>query len=270
MNRNLVKITIIVALAAAAVTWEVSEMVHGARKWSNVGADQVAFGLQDMGELAVRLGSPDSHNREGNVIWMETFEYGLGAWSVVAYPTDVDGQAEIDSNFIRSSGYACRLTAGADIDDAIAITRRSPYPAVERYGLEYSLMVTDQQGQLWIMFTLLDGEASHEYTILVVPADEQIQIDDADLGMVTVVTGLDLAADYNLFNTFKVVFDLANDRYLRLIVNEREYDLSGYGCVVGTSLSSPRIDLEFQYINQATGESTVYLDDVILTRNELP
>ena len=55
-------------------------MTHGVQDFGASSGQNSTYGLTDLGELAVRLGSPVSFDRRGDVVMMETFEDGLDAW----------------------------------------------------------------------------------------------------------------------------------------------------------------------------------------------
>lgn len=241
-------------------------MAHGQRDWSNIGADEVVYGLADMAELAARLGSPDTHNREGNVICLETFEHGLGGWDRGLYGTGA--AAEIVAERYRSSGYSCQLVAGSDGARQAKISRTYPLPVAGRYGLECSWRPGPDVELFSFWLAYLDGVVEHQYDVKYVVAGGVLNVKNA-LGVWTpFASGLNLTYLYAGFHTFKLVADIVAGASVRLIVNEAEYDLADYGSYDFANSDGPHLKTDVWIQGAAGKNGYVYVDDVILTQNE--
>ena len=97
-------------------------MARGGPDYGASSARYTIFPVTDLGELAVRLGSPVAYDRQGNVIYTESFENGLAGWD-----TDTSGAgASVDVSFGRGvhGAWAGRLVAGSDaapIDHVVSV-----------------------------------------------------------------------------------------------------------------------------------------------------
>lgn len=243
-------------------------MTHGARDWSNIGPDEVVYGLNDMAELAARLGSPITHSREGNVIFVETFEAGLQPWN----PTEEGAGTEIrisNENY-RSSGYSCRMITGTGAGAHAVIYRRFPYPVILTYGLEFSVLLNGIYDELVATLEYNDGEVRHTFSIRYVRADEEIQIYNEAGAWVTVEEGVQLLSGYGLFHTFKLVVDLRTLAFCRLLVNHDVTDLGDYFAFDEENVQSPHILVSLDFITGEGYAPYCYVDDIILTQNEPP
>ena len=60
--------------------------------YGRLSAQATVFPVTDLGELAARLGSIVSHDRRGDVIWLDGFEDGLDKWQ----PTTSGSGAAVD------------------------------------------------------------------------------------------------------------------------------------------------------------------------------
>jgi len=60
-------------------------MPHGAPDDSNVLKIGEDYRLDDLSELAARLGSIVNYRRTGDVYFMEDFSYGLERWTITDY-----------------------------------------------------------------------------------------------------------------------------------------------------------------------------------------
>lgn len=220
----------------------------------------------DLAELAARLRSVVTHNREGTVVYIETFESGMSPWQT----TEAGTGAEIivsNANY-RSSGYSCKMTGGSDGAHGAQMFRRFPYPALGRYGLEFSaLLDTDLQYLIW-MLQLRDGTTEYQFQVTYNPATEELIVREAGGGYTTAATGVVLDTGSGLFHTLKLVADFANGTYLRLIVNETEYDLSDYTAYSFANATNPHILVTITMYSNVGTNAVVYVDDLIVTRNE--
>jgi len=241
-------------------------MPHGARKWSNIGADKVVFGLTDMAEAVARLGSVDTHNREGNVIFIETFAHGLGPWEVGAWGSGAE--VIISAQKYRSNGFSCKLVAGSDGSRAAQIARAFPYPTLGNYSFEFSVNLDDNCQYLIWTLAHRDGAHEHQYQCMYMPADKKIVVTIAGGSSVDAMTDVDLYTSYGLFHTIKIVADFGHERYLRLIVNDREVDLSANDEYVFANSAYPHVMVALTLYGNVASNATAFVDDVILKQNE--
>lgn len=220
----------------------------------------------DLAELAARLGSVVTFNREGSIVHIETFEHGIAPWNPTGYGT---GSAVVQSSDTwRSSGYSCKMTAGSDGIAAAKIFRKFPYPQLGRYGLEFSW--THGQTPLYLQWRLFyhDGTNDHEFSCRYRTANKDLQVKDSDNVFYTFATGVDLMPGYAGFQSFKLVVDFVNDVYDRLIVNQAEYDLSAYKPYVFAASDAPSVRVDIDLWGHAGANDYSYVDDIILTQNE--
>jgi hypothetical protein len=220
----------------------------------------------DLGELAARLGSVVTHNREGNVVFLETFESGIAPWNVTLSGTGAE--VIISNGNYRSSGYSCKMTAGSDASRVAQIARRFPYPAISLYGLEASALIDSNLQYLIITLELRDGATAYQFQVTYDPGNQELLVTIPGGSSVAVATGANLDTGYGLFHTFKFAVDLANDAYMRLIVNEAEYDISAYSSYSFSQATNPHLWVTITAYGNTGTNTVVYVDDVIVTRNE--
>lgn len=241
-------------------------MARGAPDYSNVKAASPLHRLDDMAELAARLGSPVVFNREGSVVWVETFQHGWGPWWTNAYGTG--GEVAIASDIFRSGPFSAKLTAGSDGSAAAKIYRIFPYPTLTKFGLEASWYPGTNVKYADIVLARTDGTDEHQAYVRYDDTASEIQIKDENGDFVTIVESLDLTPTYASFHTFKVVGDFDNDLYLRLIVNSTAYDLSDYALYVFANADPPGLRVDLKLWGVAATNGYMYYDDIILTQNE--
>lgn len=220
----------------------------------------------DLGELAARLGSVVTHNREGNIVFIETFESGLSPWNLTASGTGAE--VKISNANYRSSGYACLMIGGSDGSRVAQIARRFPYPEVSLYGLETSALLDGNLQYLIVTLELRDGTTAYQFQITYSPSEEEIFVTIPGGVSVSIASDVNLDTGYGLFHTFKLVTDFANDEYLRLIVNEVEYDLSDYSSYSFAQATNPHLWVTVTVYSNPGTNTNIHIDDVVVTRNE--
>ena len=77
-----------------------------------------------------------------------------------------------------------------------------------------------------------------------------------------------VATDQPLYNNLKFVADMKNEEYVKLICNEKEFDLSGIAARTGADASAPRLAVTLVVTNAVIGARTLRVDNVILTDEE--
>jgi len=241
-------------------------MPHGQRDWGNIGADKVQHGLSDMAELAARLGSGNLFNREGYVIFLESFEYGLGGWEWSKGGTY--GDVFLSAEARRTGAYSCKLSAGTEAGSASLISRKLPYAVLGKFGMELSCKLHEDVADLKFRLVWHDGTYDNIFDINYTPAVDELWLTDGASGHVTIAEDLNLHPQYAPFQTFKLVADFAANEYLRIIVNEKEYDISGYtpALVETDDAKCLRVNVTLYSVKDRMGY--VYVDDLIVTQNE--
>ena len=240
-------------------------MPHGQRDWGNVGAESTVAGLSDLAELAARLGSPVTFNREGNVLLLDTFDQGMGRWEGAGIaPYEI----EIVSEWSRYGGYSLKFDVAADAAKYGLVDTYLPFPVKSSYGLEFSLRLNAYINVIYIWMKFYDGAQYQTYDVYAYPNSEKIVLFDRTAGTVTFADPWVIRTSGMNWHTFKLVADIKDQYYRRLIVNDVEYDLTAYRPRVGTSEDASNVFLRLQFYGSDSGAGVAYLDDVIFTQNE--
>jgi len=111
-------------------------MPHGAPDWSNVVKYEKVHRLDDMAELVARLGSLVIYDRRGDLVWCDSFEYGLQAWE--KDPQGTGAAALVTCEAFRSRGFCAKMIAGSDGYALVRIARFFPLLIPGKHGCEFS------------------------------------------------------------------------------------------------------------------------------------
>jgi len=200
----------------------------------------------DNSELAVRLGSPDIFERRGRVIWFDDMNNGLSKYIVVGGATTVHEAMPLQG---FGNGIVFRLTPAAGPADYPILIWGVPMITPTKLGVEflwreYTIGVTTPS---WLSFrmTYYDGfyyynmstylntitrriylttntpPPSHTYIVFEPPYPMDNQITNPS------------------FHYFKVVYNLFDITFDRMVFNQLVANLSGLGVEAVVSLTRP-------------------------------
>lgn len=217
-------------------------------------------------ELAVRLGSEKFFDRRGDVFFIDGFENGLNKWTASG---DGTGHAqEITAERVRSGGYSLKLTGGKTDPYESYIYTYFPYPILSKWGLEAHFCMPVDFDKLY--FGIRKQTSTHKIhaDILYDHTNQKLQYRDIDGVYQDLATSFTLLAYAELFQIIKLVADLENDKYHRLIINDVEYPVSTYDMYSEPDGGAGHIYIEILLISVPNQNDYIYLDNIILTQNE--
>jgi len=121
-------------------------MPHGTPDWGLVGPKQTIYGLDDLGEHAVRAGSPHLWDRRGDVYHQTNFSEGLEVWRrVIGAAGDT---VILYTGVVRHGAFSVQLTPGSPAVHQAGLINHFPIPRLSGIGLEYSFS-TDDGHKYW-------------------------------------------------------------------------------------------------------------------------
>lgn len=217
-------------------------------------------------ELAARLGSIVTFDRRGSVIWLDDFEDNINKWEAQLYGTGA--AVALSSTEARNGAKSVLLTTGNAAGDVTGIRKYLPYPTLTKVGFEISFRTNTDLREQSIHIYLWDGAKQWWAILYVKTYSEEIRYFNEAGSDAVLETSKVLYTNVSLFHTMKLVIDPINHRYVRAIVNEKEYDLSGQAMRSTASISTPRMCVGYLTYAQTTGGILSYADDAIVTQNE--
>jgi len=240
-------------------------MPHGGPDWSTGGQISTVHTVEDLGELAARLGSIVTFDRRGNVIWMDDFESGIEKWM----PVEGDAGAALvwSSEHARNGGFSAKLSTDDDTDDDAVMLTALPYPVLSRIGYEFSFLRDNYLKTLRLRIEL-STDVETLYAEIEWTAATGIWLYVDDTGFYNLTPPTEFPIEYSIFNTVKLVADYVKKEYVRLIVNNTVFDLSGKTLWSGLPLTDPSIIMNIIIVTSSNDVATLYTDDVIITQNE--
>lgn len=223
--------------------------------------------MADNGELAARLGALSRYDRLGDVIFFEDFCSDLGAWEVET--SGALSSAVVTAERSVSGGFSLKLTADSALLRYAGVRGRFPVPYSVMYGLEvlatphanidYSDLGVDiYTGAYHIAFGIRFGYADKENYYYKAPGDWRI-----------IPGGLSVLLNDHLFVAAKFTFNMSTQKYSRLLLPPRPFDLSDYSGYIEESAEFPRMECWGRVYSKAATVAVSYIDNVIITANDV-
>lgn len=237
-------------------------MAHGQPDFGMYQLAKTIYRLADMGELAVRLGSIVTYDRRGDVIFMDDFEGGEMKW------VDPTAYVVVSTDYAFTGSFSCKLTPPAAIGGDRFIGR-SIFPGVlGKYGLETTLLLHSDVDMPRIQIGHLVDGVAHFYVVRYRIAAKTLEYQTGLDAWTEFADGLELFKADPCWHKFKLVADLATNKFARLLIDEHTYDISSYDPYVGTTAIQNAISVLIGGERAAAVTGSMYVDNAIVTQNE--
>ena len=224
------------------------------------------YTLDDMGELGVRLGSPMAYDRYGNVLFMETFDSGLGAW--IVEENGANAEVVISSTKSYHGRVACFMDSGVNPAPWARVGKFFPPVTDQRIGLQTCFDLMDATHHIFFEIGTYDGVKNRLYGIRY----------DHSLGTLAYAYP---AADWTVFATpgklneaegnfhhIKLIVDTVTKTYVRVLIDKTLYSLSGLTGWVANSDVKPTFYVRVRAWGDGANSTETYIDNLIVTTNE--
>ena len=241
-------------------------MAHGTPDYNVTNAGETVYRMSDLGELAVRLGSPVSHDRRGDVVWWDDVECGIAKWGSTLVGTGAAFTA--DDTQPKNGSTAAKLVAGSTGGASAAMTKSLAYPALNKFGVEFSFASSSLPLQLTLVDGLYTGAVLLDARLRWNRSANTIEYYTAAGAWVSLgVADLPISITA-LYHVMKLVIDPVARTYVRAIIDARTFDLSGIPLRVAADATLQQLGFSITNYGNAGSNDAVYIDDVIVTQNE--
>jgi len=241
-------------------------MPHGTFDWGKHTPTITVFTLDDMAELAARLGSIDYYDRRGNVFFLDGFEHTLNKWYNCGL--GVGNAAALDNTYAKDGEYSCKITAGQGNDNYGCIGHQGGGIVPSKIGFELAFTVNEAIKQYQFKWAISDGTHSHFAGIAYYPPTDLLKYYNEGGVYTTFATDLELKADPRSFHTIKFVADLTTDYYDYCLLDHVNYDLSALQNQNVEIALAPAHSMSIISTNSGDLNQSFYVDNTILTQNE--
>jgi len=217
-------------------------------------------------ELAARLGSIVTFERNGEVLWLEDFEGPTVNWdSSLSSPGSIVG---LTTKTRRTGSQSLLMTTASEIGDYAYIRRILPRPVLGKIGFELSFTLDSGTKYIELDVTIYDGTYYYSIGVRYDLPNTRIEIRNSAGGWESYQTDISLDKNDYYFHTIKIVADLSSLSYVRLILNDVEYDMSSEEMYRTESETVSKTYIVLRHQTATATAETAYLDDFIVTQNE--
>lgn len=216
-------------------------------------------------DLAGRLGACKTWDWRGNVLFMNTFEYGLGNFNKATSGTGAS--VTITPDFAMFGGYSAKLIGGSDSNKRAHIYTKMGRNPTTGYGLEVAWATLSNYHYIEIQLLVAVGSTTHMGFLRHVRGDGKLYYYGDDAAYHNFATQT-IEGIFNAFNFLKVVIDVDESKYIRCLMNSETYDLSAYALETAAIGNKDTVSV-YVYCFSTTGDNYGFLvDHVILTGGE--
>jgi len=242
-------------------------MPHGSPDYGEYAALETIGRMVDLGELAVRLGSISHYNREGNVVYQDNFEANQLRWG--EFHTGTAGTVGISNDYSLSGNQSAKIVTGPNQWDSQYIAKDFAILANVDLGCEFAYMNIGTDLRIRHMLYVVKDEMLYAGLFEHWLDDGLVKIYTPD-GYKTIKTDYFIEEENWLFHHYKLVIDLEKKKYVRLLCDITEIDLTEYALnYVDQSGVQDLIELQIGLYNNLAGSHTGYIDNLIFTQNEI-
>jgi len=225
------------------------------------------FANIDEAELAARLGSLTTFDRRGNVVFYEDFEGTTLKWTKI--DDGAGGSLDIVDTMSLTDDQSLKVTVGSGANKKTGILRRFQQIQLKQIGFEASFTWNANLDNFAMWCYIYTG-ALYFYPFLDLDvAEGNLQISKAGGGFTVLDSAFSLRDDTQLFHTVKMVIDLDTGYWMRVMVDDTEYNASAVKLFDAADLvTKAHIRWALQYNTTNAAVQVVHLDRLIMTQNE--
>lgn len=217
-------------------------------------------------ELAARLGSLQVFDRRGNVQFVEDFGRGPGHWSLA--DDGLNGATALDPTTFLHGGYSVKLTAGSTADNWARAQRAVSYVPTTRMGAEAIFSLTGATGDVELWLSVYSGTHTYEVKVRYDYANSNLDLWDGNPDWVTIQDPFTMYTAVDLFHHIKVVWDMEEETYVRVLVNGIEYPATHVNLEAAEVVFTPLISVIFTNTGRLGANDIVNFDSIIITNQE--
>lgn len=223
--------------------------------------------LNDMAELAARIGSIVNFDRTGQVVFASAFEHGTAPF----YFTNVSGSESIlVSSPVFIGDYAFAIKSAAPGIDSFGLFGKTFAPnEYNKWGLQLGVCFTAAFSKFKLSFLIDNGVNFFTAQITYNYATGIFTLYNNVGGETTFLTKVIIPPFSGYFHTFKLVIDTVTHQYIRLKIDDYEIGLSNYTYFSQATASNPAYSTEARF-DVLSGQTTqCIIDHIVITTGEI-
>lgn len=241
-------------------------MAHTLPDFSTKYRMSTVFGNIDDAELAARLGSIVNFDRAGNVVWLDDFEAPTLKWDTSS--SQNEGAVTLSALYPFLGSQCVKFYTTNNAASHAYMERTIHFPQNVNLGFQYNFTTPTNKGTIETYIKVYTGSWDYEFGFNYNTSDDKLYIYSIHGEYNELVDTVSLKVGAYTYNTIKLVIDLTEGSYRRLLLNNHTYPLTtSYGTSSADSTDA-YILVRTRLIGHATGVNTFYLDNYVVTQNE--
>lgn len=241
-------------------------MPHGTPDWGLVGPKTTVHGLDDLGDLAVRLGSPHLWDRRGDTVFSSDFRDGMCPFA--GTPGGLGAGICLSTGHSRQGAYCLKLTAGRTDPFYAYVTLQLAIPPTRVLGVEFSFSLHEDTDAWSGALALFDGARYHRAAVRYDHVNRLLQHYSLIAGYTTFATGVWGPEHVYPSNTIKLVANFDTGFYVRVLMNDGTWNLPAVPIDSMPLPGAANLRVRIYHYATAGNNPIGYLDNVIVTQNE--
>lgn len=242
-------------------------MGHGGPDWGTAGPLSTVYTIEDMAELAARLGSIDVYDRRGNIVFLEDFEGPLLNWAATG------GGVNEEQRLYNESAYqGCQcvyLRPGDDVEDYSQIARRFQVARNQRYSLETRFYHFYGKAAMTVRLIVYEGFKKYTGVWQYDSKAEELLIQLGEDDWKVIDTGIKAGLAFSEWYPSKLVVDSQTNKYVRGLFLGKEYDLSEEALWPDdVAIETHLISVSIIVVNALGVSCYALVDNIIVKQNE--
>lgn len=241
-------------------------MPHGKPDWGIDWSPRTVRGLEDLGEHAVRLGSPHLWDRRGDVIFQCDFAEGLQGLRWYEVPPGL--VHELYAGNSMKGAFSVRGVCGPAAGEVVGVTKSIPFPVASRIGLEVAHNFAITFAYFTLEIHIITAAAEVSGAVRIDRVNNRLQYDDGTPGWANFGAAPNVYLSNEILHVMKLVIDATTGQYVRMILDDIEEDLRGIPLNPVGAGGMSHVIIEVYGENVAFPAAEVFIDNVIFTQNE--
>lgn len=241
-------------------------MAHGAKDCSNVLMPTQAYRLDDLGELAVRLGSIVTYNRAGMVLLLDGFETGLNAWTIGTY--GVGSSVVLTSDKAYNGGACVLMDSGTGANPIAQMIRFTPVRVPTRMGFQVFFSPDNDLYTMGIGIISNRIPTARTFLVEYKHSTGELLYYRPGPGWTVFASMGEQYFDNDDWHNIKMIIDTETGEYVRCYFDDKVYDMSGFLPYTEDWARGPMEYIVLTTWGTALLAGVNYVDNVVVTFNE--
>ena len=241
-------------------------MAHGAPDDSNVVKHGLVQRLDDLGELAVRLGSVVTYNRSGTVLLIDGFGAGINAWKINTYGDD--GLVVLTGDRAYAGGACVLMNSGTGATPLAQMVRFIPVRSPSHMGLQVFFSPDNDLYGMNIGMISDRKPTAYSYQIFYKHSTGELRYYRDGSGWTTFASMGVQYEDAADWHNIKMVIDTEAGEYVRCYFDDKVYDMGGLLPYLQDWDRGPMQYVQVLCWGEALVAGISYIDNVVVTTDE--